>query len=45
MTAEDLADKVRRFASQKDERTTDRIIGLSLELDNVGDIKELTAII
>jgi 2-methylcitrate dehydratase PrpD len=45
MTAEDLANKLKRFASQKDERTADKIIGLSLELEKVGDIRELTAII
>jgi 2-methylcitrate dehydratase PrpD len=45
MTAEDVAAKVKRFASQRDEKTTDRIIGLSLELEKVGDIRELTAII
>jgi len=45
MTVEDVADKVRRFAWRKDEKSMDKIIGLSLELENVGDIKELTAII
>jgi len=45
MTAEDVADKLKRFASRKDEKTMDKIIGLSLELENVGGIKELTAII
>jgi 2-methylcitrate dehydratase PrpD len=45
MTAEDVAAKVKRFASQRDEKTTDRIIGLSLELEKVGDIRELAAII
>jgi len=45
MTAEDLADKVKRFASRKDEKTVDRIIGLSLELEKVGDIRELTSIV
>jgi 2-methylcitrate dehydratase PrpD len=45
MTAEDLAGKVRRFGSRRDETALDKIIGLSLELENVGDIKELTSII
>ena len=45
MTVEDVADKVRRFAWRKDEKSMDKIIGLSLELENVGSIKELTAII
>ena len=45
MTAEDVADKVRRFAWRKDEKSMDKIIGLSLELERVGSIKELTAII
>ena len=45
MTAEDVADKLKRFASRKDEKTMDKIIGLSLELERVGSIKELTAII
>jgi len=38
-------DKLKRFASRKDEKTMDKIIGLSLELERVGSIKELTAII
>ena len=38
-------EKLKRFASQKDEKAIDRIIGLSLELERVGSIKELTAII
>jgi 2-methylcitrate dehydratase len=45
MTAEDVAGKVRRFGSRTDETALDKIIGLSLELENVGDIKELTSII
>ncbi len=45
MTVEDVADKLKRFASRKDEKTIDKIIGLSLELERVGGIKELTAII
>jgi 2-methylcitrate dehydratase PrpD len=45
MTAEDLAEKVKRFASRKDEKALDRVIGLSLGLENVGDIRELTSIV
>jgi 2-methylcitrate dehydratase PrpD len=45
MTSEDVADKVRRFAPPRAEKTVDKIIGLSLELEKVGDIRELTAII
>ena len=45
MTAEDLADKVRRFASGKDERTLDQVVSLSLKLENVADIRQLTSII
>jgi 2-methylcitrate dehydratase PrpD len=45
MTAEDVADKLKRFASPRDEKTIDKIVGLSLELEKVGDIRELTAII
>ena len=45
MTSEDVAGKVKRFASQKDEKALDEVIRLSLELAEVGDIKELTSII
>jgi len=45
MTAEDVAHKLRRFAPRKKEETLDRIVVLSLELEKVGDIKELTSII
>jgi 2-methylcitrate dehydratase PrpD len=45
MTGEDVADKLRRFASRRDEKTVDKIVGLSLELEKVGDIRQLTAII
>ena len=45
MTSEDVAGKVKRFASQKDEKALDEVIRLSLELEEVGDIKELTSII
>jgi len=45
MTADDVAAKLRRFASQENEETLDRIVSLSLELEKVGDIKELTSIV
>jgi 2-methylcitrate dehydratase PrpD len=45
MTAGDLADKVRRFASRRDERGLDQVIRLSLELEKVGDIRQLTSIV
>jgi len=44
MTADDLAAKLRRFAARKDGRALDRMIELSLELDKVADIRELTSI-
>jgi 2-methylcitrate dehydratase PrpD len=45
MTAEDLADKVKRFASRRDERALDQVIRLSLELEKVGDIRQLTSVV
>ena len=45
MTAEGVADKVKRFASRKDEEALSRVIGLSLELENLGDIRALTSIV
>jgi len=45
MTAEDLAGKLRRFAARKDDKAVDRVVRLSLELENVGDIRDLTSII
>jgi 2-methylcitrate dehydratase PrpD len=45
MTAEDLAAKLKRLAPQKNEAIVDKMVGLSLELENVGDIGELTSII
>jgi 2-methylcitrate dehydratase PrpD len=35
MTAADLADKLRRFATRKDDKAVDSIVRLSLELENV----------
>jgi 2-methylcitrate dehydratase PrpD len=45
MTTEDLAGKLKRFASQKSEKALDEVIRLSLQLEQVGDIKELTSIV
>jgi 2-methylcitrate dehydratase PrpD len=45
MTAADLTGKLRRFAARKDDKAVERIARLSLELENVGDIRELTSII
>jgi len=45
MTSEDVAGKVKRFASQRDEKALDEVVRLSLELESVEDIKELTSII
>jgi len=43
MTAEGVADKVKRFAPKRDGEALNKVIGLSLELDNLGDIRELTS--
>ena len=45
MTAEGVADKVKRFAAKRDQEALNRLIGLSLELENLGDIRELTSIV
>jgi 2-methylcitrate dehydratase len=45
MTVEDVAGKLRRFASQRDAKALDEVVRLSLELESVVDIKELTSII
>ena len=45
MTAEDVAGKVRRFASQRDAKMLDQVVRLSLELEKLGDIRELTSIV
>ncbi len=45
MTAADLAAKLKRFGSQRSERALDKVIGLTLELEKVGNIKELTSLI
>jgi 2-methylcitrate dehydratase PrpD len=45
MTAADLAAKLKRFGSQRSEETLDKVIGLTLELEKVGNIKELTSLI
>jgi 2-methylcitrate dehydratase PrpD len=45
MTAEDVAGKVRRFASQRDAEALDEVVRLSLKLESVVDIKELTSVV
>jgi len=45
MTTEEVADKAKRFASRRDEKTLDEVVRLSLELEKIGDISELTAIV
>jgi len=45
MTAEGVGDKVKRFAPRRDEGALNRLIGMSLELENLGDIRELTSIV
>jgi len=45
MTTEEVADKAKRFASRRDEKTLDKVVRLSLELEKIGDISELTAIV
>ena len=45
MTAEGVADKVKRFAPRKGEEALDKIVGLSLELEDLRDIRELTSIV
>jgi 2-methylcitrate dehydratase PrpD len=45
MTAEDVAAKLKRLGSQRSEKALDRVVGLSLELEEVGDIKELASIV
>jgi 2-methylcitrate dehydratase PrpD len=45
MTAADVAAKMERFSSQRDKKVLDEVVRLSLELESVGDIKELTSII
>jgi 2-methylcitrate dehydratase len=45
MTAEGVADKLKRFAAERDQEPLNRVIGLSLELENLKDIRELTSIV
>jgi 2-methylcitrate dehydratase PrpD len=45
ITAEGVADKLKRFAPGKDGEALNRVVGLSLELESVGDIRELTSIV
>jgi 2-methylcitrate dehydratase PrpD len=45
MTAADVAAKLKRLASQRGNEALDRVVELSLDLEKVGNIKELTSII
>jgi 2-methylcitrate dehydratase PrpD len=45
MTAEGVADKLRRFAARRNEQTLNRVVDLSLGLEGLGDIRELTSIV
>ena len=45
MTAADVAAKLKRLGSQRGNEALDRVVELSLELEKVGNIKELTSII
>jgi hypothetical protein len=45
MTAEGVADKLRRFAARKNEEALNRIVDLSLELERLGDIRGLTSVV
>jgi hypothetical protein len=45
MTAEGVADKLRRFAPRRDEETLNRIVDLSLGLERLGDVRGLTSIV
>jgi 2-methylcitrate dehydratase PrpD len=45
MTAEGVADKLRRFAARRDEDTLNRVVDLSLGLEELKDIRELTSIV
>jgi 2-methylcitrate dehydratase PrpD len=43
MTAEGVADKLRHFAARRNEEALNRVVDLSLGLENLGDIRDLTA--
>ena len=45
MTAEGVADKLKRFGAKRDQAALKKVIGLLLELENLGDIRELTSIV
>jgi 2-methylcitrate dehydratase PrpD len=45
MTAADVVAKVKRLGSRRDAEALDMAIGVSLELEKVGDIKELTSLV
>jgi len=45
MTAEGVADKLRRFATRRNEEALNRVVDLSLGLEDLRDIRELTSIV
>ena len=45
MTAEGVADKLRRFAARKNEEALNRIVELSLGLENLRDIRGLISVV
>jgi 2-methylcitrate dehydratase PrpD len=45
MTAEGVADKLRRFAARRNEEALNRVVDLSLGLEDLADIRELTSIV
>ena len=45
MAAEGVADKLRRFAARRDEEALNRVVELSLGLEELKDIRELTSIV
>jgi 2-methylcitrate dehydratase PrpD len=45
MTAEGVADKLKRFAARRNEEALNRVVDLSLGLEDLADIRELTSIV
>jgi 2-methylcitrate dehydratase PrpD len=45
MTAEGVADKLKRFAARRNEEGLNRVVDLSLGLEDLADIRELTSIV
>jgi 2-methylcitrate dehydratase PrpD len=45
LTAEGVADKLRRFATRRNEEALNRVVDLSLGLEDLRDIRELTSIV